>query len=148
MDSITTANDPRLHDISVDSGAWECSEIAKIPPVVLGDCAQNALVVRQIALGQSRVHATRTRDGNAQHHLIADGQRPACPGVLNVRFPLGSDDHIWPEPSDVKAPLWIRPLQVIDCGSRDQVHAGIVEESTWRSRAGERHFRSVNKFTA
>jgi len=148
VDSVTTTNGPRFHDIRVNSGAWECSEIAKIPPVVLGDCAQNALVVRQIALGQSRVHATRTRDGNAQHHLIADGQRPACPGVLNVRFPLGSDDHIWPEPSDVKAPLWIRPLQVIDCGSRDQVHAGIVEESTWRSRAGERHFRSVNKFTA
>src|SRR5581483_4309021 len=134
-DSVTKTNGAGRHDICVDPSTRKASEIPKVPPVMPGDRAEDAWVVGQLPLRQGRVDTTRTRNRDTQNHFIADREFPACPRVLNVWFPIEPDNHIRSESPDIKAPLCIRTLQVIDCRSRDQVHTGVVEESTRRCGA-------------
>jgi hypothetical protein len=69
---VASPNGAGLHDVGIDPRARKGSEIAKIPHVVLGDRAQDAGVMRQIALRQDHVDATWTGDGDAQDHFLAE----------------------------------------------------------------------------
>src|SRR5262249_3040850 len=72
-DRITTADRAAPHHGSIH---------ADVDLVMLGRCAQDSGIAREIPLRESGHHATPARTGDVQAHRRPDGERMADPGIL------------------------------------------------------------------
>src|SRR5262245_13046897 len=77
--------------------------------VILGCCAQDARIPREIPLCESGHHATRARAGDAQAHCVPDGERVADPSILRKALLTRGQLHhdVGTKPPDLEAALRI-----------------------------------------
>src|SRR6266576_2979213 len=102
-----------------------------VSSIVLGCCAQDAIVLREIALRQRRHHAAGARPGDAQLH-IPDRERSPDPGILHeILFAVRGFYHdVGAKPPNLETPVWIQRAQAIECGCGQQMHHGTIEKRT------------------
>src|SRR5271155_3038220 len=104
--------------------------------VMLGYCAQNTDVPRQIILRERRHHAPGARTSNAQANGIPDREHFSDPSVLDEAFlaVLGLHNNIGPESTRLKAPLRIHLPEPIKRRRGQHMNGGGVEECSLRQR--------------
>src|SRR5207237_9629388 len=101
--------------------------------IVLGGRAQNAWILGQIRLGKSRHDAARAGTGNSQAYGIAEGECVADPAILDEVFHAADIEHdVWPEASDLEAPLGVKLAESVNGIGGQQVHRGRVEDGARR----------------
>jgi hypothetical protein len=82
-----------------------------VSPVVLGRCAQDTCISREIALGQRSHHAAGAAISDAQANGIPDREGLPDPGILYevLLAARGLYHDIWAKPPNLEAPRWIQP---------------------------------------
>ena len=100
-DGIATADSATLEYRGIDPN---------ISPVVLGGSAQNAGILREIALSERRHHAARAGACDTQANGIPDRDSLPNPSILyEILLPVCSLDHdIRAKPSNLEPPLRIQ----------------------------------------
>ena len=100
-DGITTADLATLQYGGIDPN---------VGPVVLGRCAQDTCIPREIVLGERGHHAAAAGTSNAQANGIPNREDLPDPGILHeVLLPVPGLYHdIWAKPPDLEAPRWIQ----------------------------------------
>src|SRR5947207_14169939 len=97
---------------------------ADVGLVVLGRRAEDAWILWQIALCEGRHNAPGAWAGDAQAHLIAEGEYVAGPGVLDeILHAVTCLQHdVRPEPSDLEPPKRIQLAESLEPGGRQRMH--------------------------
>ena len=101
---------------------------------MLGRCAQDTCIPREIALRESGHHAAAAGTSDAQTNGIPDREDLPDPGIfrevlLAVR---GFHHDIWAKPPNLEAPRWIQFPQPIECSRGQQMNDGTVEKRSFR----------------
>src|SRR5258707_10490889 len=97
-----------------------------VGPVVLGGCAQDTWIPREIALRKRGHHAAGAGTGDAEANGIADREGLPDPGVLHevLLAICGVYHDIGAKPSGLEAPWWIQFAEPIECSGGQQMHGG------------------------
>ncbi len=111
---------------------------SNVSSVVLGCCAQDAIVLREIALRQRSHHAAGARPGDAQPH-IPDRERLPDPGILHEILVVirGLYHDVWAKPPNLETPIWIQRAQAIERGCGQQMHHSTIEKTYPRANRSQ-----------
>jgi hypothetical protein len=106
-DGITTADLAPLQYGGIDPN---------VGPVVLGRCAQDTCIPREIALRESGHHAAAAGTSDAQTNGIPDREDLPDPGIFHevLLAVRGFHHDIWAKPPNLEAPRWIQFPQPIE----------------------------------